>query len=149
MCCQVSAKHAKTVVPGKGLKREGLWVIMSRSWIVWQKRRDGFAASSLKYPKGYAFLFWKEVGVKWVFYFFLKGLNLHVKHLVRQPKGSVSLLIKHRIVFYNLHKSPQSCFDVISSQECDNMKRHIWSLAIPIAEASNSKYEKVPDIYFS
>ena len=26
MCCQVSAKHAKTVVPGKGLKREGLRV---------------------------------------------------------------------------------------------------------------------------
>ena len=55
-----------------------------------QKKRAGFAACSIKYPNGCAFLFLKEEGVNWVFYFFLKDLNLQMKHLVRQPKGFVS-----------------------------------------------------------
>ena len=130
MWCQVPVEYAKSLSAWERLTERGVMGAYIQIQSVQQKKRAGFAACSIKYPDGCASLFLKEEGVNWVFYFFLKDLNLQMKHLVRQPKGFVSLPIKHRIVFYALMKSPQSPLDVISSQECDNMKKHIWSLTL-------------------
>lgn len=113
-------------VPGKGLQRVYRCLCLNPECVTKEK---GWicCACSLKYPEGSVFLFLKEEGVKWVFYFFLK---------VRTCIWSIwSDNRKDLCLFWSNPEScslpcgnPQSSLDVISSQECDNLKKHIWSL---------------------
>lgn len=73
------------------------------------------------------------------YFFFPEKFKLAYEAFGQTTKRVCVLLIKPRIVFYALQKSPQYSLDVISSLESDNMKKHIWVpntfllLKLPIA----------------
>lgn len=88
-------------------------------------KREGLmcCACSVNYPKGCIFLFLKECGINWIFSFFPERFELAYEALGQTTKR-ICVLIKHRLVFHALRKSPQYSLDVISS-EFDNIKNNI------------------------
>lgn len=136
-CVKSQWSMQRASMPGKGLWRlygclplNPECMTKEKGWICY--------ARSLKYPRGLFFLLLKERVLTRYFIFFQRGLNLHMKHFVRQPKGFLSLLIKHRIVFYALMKS-------LVLYRCDlksRMEKYLWSLTLPPAEGSGGTVRK-------